>query len=93
MSLTIDVPPDVERMLEARARLAGQDVAEFVNAFLSQWARIGGEGGSIEQQAEMAARLAALARIGCYDTRARAGLPPLSDESISRESVYEGRGL
>jgi hypothetical protein len=40
-----------------------------------------------------AARLAALERIGSYDTRARAGLPPLSDEAVSRDSMYEGRGL
>jgi hypothetical protein len=56
-------------------------------------ARNGCEAGSTDQQVEVAARLAALARIGSYDTRARAGLPPLSAEASSRESIYEGRGL
>jgi hypothetical protein len=93
MILTIDVPAAVQRALQERAERSGQKVTEFVAAYLSQLARLGGEVGPIEQQAEMAARLAALGRIGCYDTRARAGLPPLSAEGISRESIYEGRGL
>jgi len=65
----------------------------LVAAYLSQLARLELDNNSIEQQAELAARLAALARIGCYDTRAQAGLPPLSEEGISRECIYEGRGL
>ena len=43
-------------------------------------------------QSEIEARLAALSRIGSYDNRVQAGVPPLSDEDISRDSVYEGRG-
>ena len=43
-------------------------------------------------RADVAARLVALERISSYDTRPRAGLPPLSDQDISRESIYEGRG-
>jgi hypothetical protein len=92
MTLTIDLPPDVARALEDRAQVAGQSAAEFAAALLVQVARLGRESASLEQQAERAARLAALARIGSYDTRIRAGLPPLSDEAISRESIYEGRG-
>ncbi len=90
MTLTIDVPPDIARVLEERAHRAGQSVAEFAAAVLAQVARLGRESGPIERQAEIAARLAALDRIGRYDTRTRAGLPPLSDEGISRESIYEG---
>jgi len=81
MTLTINVPPEVEQALEEGAQRAGQSVAEFAAAFLAQVARLNPENGSIEKQAQIAARLAALERIGCYDTRARAGLPPLSDEA------------
>jgi hypothetical protein len=93
MTLTIDLPPDVERALEEKARGTGQSVAEFAAAFLVQVARLGDESGSLKRQADIGARLAALGRIGCYDARARAGLPPLTDDAISRESIYEGRGL
>ena len=50
------------------------------------------ETSSAERQADIAARREALARIGSYDTRVRAGLSPLSNEDVSRESIYEGRG-
>jgi hypothetical protein len=32
--------------------------------------------------------LAALAQIGSCDTRVRAGLPPLSDQDIDRDTIY-----
>lgn len=88
MPLTVDITPDAERALEERARQAGLSVAEFAAAILSQVARVHREISSVERQAEIAARLAALERIGTCDTRVRAGLPPLSDEDISRESIY-----
>ena len=81
MTLTIDLPPDVERALNEKAQRTGQSVAEFAAAFLAQVACLGREGGSIDLQADTVVRLAALERIGRYDTRARAGLPPLSDEA------------
>jgi hypothetical protein len=93
MTLTIDVPPDIERALEEKARIAGQSVAEFAAAVLAQAARLDRQSESVERQVDIAARLAALERIGRYDTRARAGLPPLSDEAVSRESIYERCGL
>jgi hypothetical protein len=92
MTLTIDVPPDVERALEERARRIGQSLADFAAGLLAEAARDRRETSSEERQAEIAARRTALDRIGSYDTRIRAGLPPLSDEDVSRESIYEGRG-
>jgi 2-oxo-4-hydroxy-4-carboxy--5-ureidoimidazoline (OHCU) decarboxylase len=92
MTLTIDVPADVERALAERARRTGRSVAEVAAALLAEAARTIRETALEAEQPEIAVRLAALARIGAYDTRARAGLPPLSDEAISRESMYEGRG-
>jgi hypothetical protein len=93
MTLTLEVSADVARVLEERAQGAGQSVAEFAAALLAQVAGLGRDSGSVERQPERAARLAALERIGCYDTRTRAGLPPLPDEACSRENIYEGRGL
>jgi hypothetical protein len=93
MKLRIDLPLHVELAVEKGAQRTGQSVAEFAAALLIQVACPGGNSGSTEELAEIAARLAALERIGHYDTRARAKLPPLSDEASSRESIYEARGL
>jgi hypothetical protein len=87
MTLTIDVPADVEGALQEKAQQTGLSVAEFATAILAQVGSIS-RASSAEQVAEIAARLTALQRIGSYDTRARAGLAPLSDEDICRESIY-----
>ena len=52
MTLTIDLPPDVERALNEKAQRTGQSVAEFAAAFLAQVACLGREGGSIDLQAD-----------------------------------------
>ena len=93
MTLTIELPPDVEKALEERARRAGNNVAEFAAALVTQAATLDQESDPPERQAEIAARLAALGRIGSYDVRARSGMPPLSNHASSRESIYEERGL
>ena len=93
MTLIIDVPPDVERALQEQAHHSGQTLAAFAASYLTELARLGEGDRSVEQRAELAARLAALGRIGCYGTRVQAGLPPLSEEDVSRSRIYEGRGL
>jgi hypothetical protein len=93
MTLTIDLPPDVERALKEKARRVGQSVSEFATVQLAKVAHLESEDFGLERKAEIAARLTALERIGSYDNRARAGLPPLSEEACSRESIYEGRDL
>ncbi len=92
MTLTIDVPPEVERILIESAQRTGQSVTEFAAALLARLARLEQERASQDRQAEIAARLAALERICSYDTRRRAGLPPLSEDATGRENIYEGRG-
>jgi hypothetical protein len=92
MTLTIDISPAVEQALEKRAQESGQTVTDFAASILSQVARLSPAIAAPEKQAEIAARLAALERFGSYDTRIKAGLPPLSDADVSRESIYEGRG-
>ena len=49
MTLAIDLPPDVERALEERARQSGQSVAEFAARLLAQASRLGRETGSVER--------------------------------------------
>jgi hypothetical protein len=90
MTLTIHIPAEVEHALEVVAQRTGQSVADFAASLLAQAAGKHVETCSTGRQTE---RLAALEKIGSYDTRVREGLPPLSSSDISRESIYEGRGL
>ena len=92
MILTIDISPDVEKALGEKAQRTGQSAAEVAAVLLKQALSSEQESDLTTQQADIEARLAAFERIGRYDTRARAGLPPLSDEAVSRESIYEGCG-
>ena len=89
MTLTINLAPELVRALEEKAKGTGLSVPEFAAALLAQATRED----SSKQLADIPARLTALERLGSYDTRLRAGLPPLSDQDIARESIYEGRGL
>ncbi len=91
MTLTIDLSAAVARALEEKARETGLSLAEFAAAVLANAAGNRPEG-SPERRADLGARLAALERVGTYDSRVRAGLPPLSDADISRDSIYQGRG-
>ena len=87
MTLTIDVPRDVERALQEQARSKGQSMPEYAAALLSQAARILPDVNSVAPSVDVATRLAALGRIGSYHTRA--GLPPLSDDAVG--IVYRQR--
>lgn len=88
MTLTIDITPELERKLAERARQFGQTVPEFARAILIQ-ATSNSEGSkSVHEQKVIASRLRALERISSYDTRVRAGLEPLSDNAIGRDSIY-----
>ena len=93
MSIAIELPPDAERTLAERTKQTGQTVADFAAGLLVKVAALPHDMFSPEGHAEIVARLAALDRLGSYDTRVRAGLPPLSDEAVSRDAIYEGRGL
>ena len=82
MTLTIDVPSDVERALREQAQDTGQTVAEYVTGLLAQVAT-SRPGPSFGPQAvDIATRLAALTRIGSY--RTRDGIPPLPDDAIAQ---------
>jgi hypothetical protein len=91
MTITVDIPSDLARALEEGARRSGMSVAEFAAVLIAQAAQIH-EAASRKQPDQMEVRMAALERIGSYDMRVRAGMPPLADEEISRASIYEGCG-
>jgi hypothetical protein len=77
MTLTINLKPEVEAGLAAQARAKGVSVAEYVRSLLEQFAQSGSP-------------MTGEQRINALHEWAK-GFPqvsPLSDETISRESLY-----
>ncbi len=84
MSVTIDLPPDIEANLAAQAAVRGVSLAEHLRHLLAEQAgatKAKGTRKTPEERAKL--------------WRDVSGLPetkPLSDEAISRESIYAERG-
>ncbi|MDQ3813470.1 MAG: hypothetical protein M3347_05910 [Armatimonadota bacterium] len=106
MTLTIDISPEAEARLRAKASRHGQAAEEYVLGLLErdladvpERTECDTTKPALAQQkpspAEIEARLRAWHEFGkgVPDYRAQAGLPPLSDEDISRETIYAERGL
>ena len=88
MTLTLEVSPEKEARLREKAARRGQTLNDFLLKLVE------GAAETEEAPAEPSnARLEAVRAIGSYNTRASAGLPPLSDTALSRESIYGDRGL
>lgn len=80
MTITLELPPDLEARIVAEADAAGVPVSEVVRAYLFQtFPR-----GSLKAQTvrEIDAAFEEAADI------IPDGIPPLSDEAISRETIY-----
>ena len=85
MTVTIELPPDVEAGLLAQAQAEGLNVSDYVQKLVR------------ERVSVPAYELPPEEWVRQFDawTRAHAGryLPVLSDEAMSRESIYADRGL
>ena len=77
MTLTIQLKPEVEASLAAQARARGLTVAEYVGSLLEQLAQPGRQM-SPEQRANALSEWA----------KEFPQASPLSDEAVSRESIY-----
>jgi hypothetical protein len=77
MTLTIDLKPKVEAGLAAQARAKGVSVAEYVRSLLEQFAQSGWQ-------------MTGEQRVNALHEWAKEfpQLAPLSDEAISRKSLY-----
>jgi hypothetical protein len=82
MSVTIDLPPEIEANLAAQAAARGMPLAEHLRRLLAEQA------GAFKARRKTPEERVKLWRdvSGLPDTK------PLSDESISRESIYAERG-
>jgi hypothetical protein len=83
VSMKIELPPEIEAGLAARAAAEGVSLPEYVARVL------------LEQLARDATGTLSPAERAAAWREAAKGLPrtpPLSDEAISRESIYSDRG-
>ena len=83
MTLTIDLPPDIEADLVADARAHGLDLPQYVAHLLCE---------RIAPRAESNLTPAERAAAWRESVKDLPHTPPLSDDAISRESIYDDRG-
>jgi len=83
MTVTIQLPADIEADLVAQARAQGLDLPKYVEQVLRE--QVPPRGGAALSPSERADAWR-------QSTRDLPHTPPLSDEAISRESIYSDRG-
>ena len=86
MTLTIQLTPEIEGQLSAQARVQGVSVEDYIRRVLEQHATNGEkpvyEGATPDEW---------VGRFLAWANAERPRRPPLSDEAISRESIYQER--
>ncbi len=87
MTHTLELSPDVERALEAKARRRGVSLAVYLRDVAQRDAATPDVSGEV-QSTQQAARRALETLAG----GTRAGLPPIPDEALTSASIYAGRG-
>lgn len=94
MTVILNLPPDVEAGLLAEAQAAGLAVSEYVQNLVrgDLEARIN-SGAKTRPTYELSAEEWVRKFENWAESHARLNLPLLSDEDISRESIYADRGL
>ena len=83
MTVTIQLPPDIEAGLVTQARARGLDLTQYVERLLRE-----------QVPASPATGLSPADRAKSWreSVHGLPDTPPLSDEAISRESIYGDRG-
>ena len=81
MTVTIDLKPEIEASLSALAAAQGIDLAQLVERLIEN------------QLPAMATPMSIAQRVALWRTIPNLpSRPPLPDEAISRESIYDARG-
>jgi hypothetical protein len=83
MTVTIQLPPDIEADIVAQAQAQGLDLAQYVEHVLRE---------QVPPRASATLSPAQRAEAWRQSTRGLPHTPPLSDDAISRESIYDDRG-
>jgi len=84
MTVTIELPPEIEAELTVQADAKGLSVRQYLEHLLRE--QIAGRG---------TADLSPLERAAAWRESVKdlPHTPPLSDEAISRDNIYGGRGI
>lgn len=82
MTVKLELEPDIEANLTAKARARGIPLEVYLQGIIEDVAR--GEASSTASVQELRATLDALAEMG-------RNLPQLPSDALSRESIYQGR--
>ena len=92
MTVTIELPADVEAGLLAQAQAQGLDVSDYVRNLVRE--QVAARAAISDHPAHDLPPEEWVRRFEAW-TRSHAGdpLPVLSDDAISRESIYRERGL
>jgi hypothetical protein len=94
MTVTIELPPDIEAGLLAQAQAEGLAVSEYVqNLVRGQIGRRPATSSAARTADEMAPEEWLRQFRAWTDSHADRNLPVLSDEAMGRESIYGDRGL
>jgi hypothetical protein len=88
MTLMIQIPPEIEKRLEAEAAERGLTTAEYVRAVLERMFATPGQAPLWMTATKEEWLKAFNTWMDSHDPT----LPPLSEEAISRESIYGERG-
>ena len=83
MTVTIQVPSDIEADLVAQAREHGLELSQYVERLLR---------GQVSPRVDSALSPAERAAAWRESTRGLPHTPPLSDDAISRDSIYGDDG-
>jgi hypothetical protein len=83
MTITIELPADIEASLAALAAGAGMTLPDYLRRLLE---------GQLPARKAAALSPAERARLWRESAKGLPYTPPLSDEAISRESIYAARG-
>lgn len=81
MTITVELPPEIEERFRARARARGLSVGEYVQEYLARSSQPDRERPhlSVEEVNQILDEAADLVPTG---------VPPLSEEAMSRENIY-----
>ena len=80
MTITLELPPDLEARFQAEARAKGVPIGEIVTAYLYHAPPVQSPKPLSAQEPDSALEEAA--------NLIPEGIPPLSDQGMSRESIY-----
>jgi hypothetical protein len=93
MTVTIELPPEIEAGLLAQARAEGLNLSDYVQNLIRERVSTKAAGAASRPAHELPPEEWVRQFEAWANSHAGRNLPVLSDEAMSRESIYADRGL